>query len=119
MNRKRLTIITVILCVAFLVSCATVNVNKPKQFWDMTSKEKLAYMYQIYNSQYDDYKSMAAMPNLTEAQKTMLRTKKDVLTKVEPLISTYDGMVQAGTPTKAQEQQIYDLLNQLQSNLSG
>ena len=119
MNRKRLTIITVILCVAFLVSCATVNVNKPKQFWDMTSKEKLAYMYQIYNSQWDDYQSMAAMPNLTEAQKTMLRSRKDILTKVEPMISIYDGMVQRGEPSKEQEQKIYDLLNQLQSSLSG
>ena len=117
MNRKRLTIITLTLCVAFLMSC-TMNI-KPKSFFDMNPKEKLAYMYQIYNSQWDDYMSMSKMTNLTDSQKEVMRKKKGILTTVEPLISTYDGMVQAGTPTSEQEQKIYDLLNKLQSSLSG
>lgn len=117
MNRRRSTIIVLILCMAFLMSC-TWNV-RPKSFYEMTPKEKLGYMYHIYNSQYDDYMSMAKMTNLTESQKEMLRNKKKILTALEPLISTYDGMVQMGVPSAEQEQKIYNLLNQLQSSLSG
>jgi len=85
-----------------------------KPFAELTSKEKLAYIYQIYNAQHEDYMRMAANPNLTESQKIVLRNKKPILVTLQTLIPAYDQQVQTGSPTKVSEQQIYNLLTQLQ-----
>jgi hypothetical protein len=97
--------------IAFLhQGCAT----GAKPFDELTPKEKLAYMYQVYNAQHEDYMAMAAMPNLTEAQKEILRKKKPILNSLQTLIPAYDQQVRLGAPSAQSEQQIYNMLNQLQ-----
>lgn len=104
---KRISIVMIFALIFVFVGCA--NMQKAP-----TSKDKLAYVYQIFNSQYEDYLSMAKKPNLTEAQKKVLRAKKPILETLANLIPIYDSQVSAGQPSASQEQQIYDLLNQLQ-----
>jgi len=108
MNRKLKLAFVVLLSLAFIVGCATMNI-------EMTPKAKLAYMYQVYNAQHEDYMTMAKMPNLTEAQKKILRVKKPILETLQTLIPLYDSSVASGSPSASTEQQIYDLLNQLQT----
>jgi len=106
--QKKFRCLGVLLCLILMVGCATVDV-------EVTPKQKLAYMYQIYNAQHEDYVSMSKSSNLTDAQKEVLRAKKPILETLQTLIPIYDQGVQSGTPSRTQEQQIYDLLNQLQA----
>lgn len=92
------------------INCAT----NSKPFSELTPKEKLAYMYQVYNAQHEDYMVQAANINLTEEQKVVLRKKKPILMTLQTLIPIYDQQVQLGTPSIESEQQIYNLLTQLQ-----
>jgi len=108
MNRQIKLAFIAVLVLAFAVGCATMNV-------EITPKAKLAYMFQMYNAQHEDYMNMAKMPNLTDAQKTILRAKKPVLETLQTLIPLYDTSIQAGAPSASTEQQIYNLLNQLQT----
>jgi hypothetical protein len=85
-----------------------------KPFSELTSKEKLTYMYQIYNAQHEDYMAQAANPALPEAQKEILRKKKPILVTLQTLIPIYDQQVQLGNPSTVNEQKIYNLLTQLQ-----
>lgn len=94
----------------FFQGCAT----GAKPYNELTPKEKLAYMYQVYNAQHEDYMAMAANPNLTEEQKVILRKKKPILVSLQSLIPAYDQQVRLGAPSAESEQQIYNLLNQLQ-----
>jgi ABC-type glycerol-3-phosphate transport system substrate-binding protein len=112
---KRKFIAVYIVLALMLVGCA--GMQKPEQsFSDMTPKQKVTIMMGIYNAQYDDYKLKVAIPNLTEEEKQVLRTKKQVLTQVYPLIQSYD-LIQAagGTPTAEAEANIMQLLSNLES----
>ena len=97
----------VVLCVLFVAAC-THTIDVP------TKNERLVYMYSIYNAQHEQYVRMADDPNTTEAQKVIMRKKKPILEALQLLIPAYDQTVQMGTPSYEQEQQIYDLLNELQ-----
>lgn len=110
---KRFAVLPLILCV-LLVACA-IGEQDIKSFYDLTPNEKLTYMYQIYNAQHEDYVSMSKMVNLTEGQKKVMRIKKPILERLQVLIPVYDSMVQQGAPSAGEEQQIYSLLNNLQS----
>ena len=69
---------------------------------------------EVYNRKYADYKTQIAAPNLTDNQKKVLADRKSVLLKVCPLVAMYDLAVAGGqTPTKAGEDSIVTLLNQL------
>jgi len=104
---RKLVPILLIVALICTISC-TASIN-------MTPKAKLLYMYQVMNAQMEDYQSMAKMPNLTESQKKILRLKKPILETLQSLIPLYDQSVQQGAPSASTEQQIYDLLNQLQT----
>jgi hypothetical protein len=111
--RKKFTILSLLLILLLVLSACTAK-NAPS--WsEMTPKQKLAYMYQVYNAQHEDYMAMAANPNLTDGQKRVLRSKKPILQSLQLLIPAYDQGVQLGNPTFEQEQQIYNLLTQLQT----
>ena len=102
----KLRILLVIVAAVFLVSCATFDVQ-------VTASDRLTYMYKTFNAQWEDYQSMAANPNTTEAQKVIMRQKKPVLDSLAVLIPAFDQGLQAGISTPEQEQAIYDLLNSL------
>jgi len=105
-KRAMIPILTV-----FLLSACTASVQVP----EMTPTQKLTYMYQVYNAQHEDYLSMASSPNLTEEQKQILRAKKPILESLQVMIPAYDQSIQNGAPSVDKEQQIYNLLNKLQS----
>jgi hypothetical protein len=57
-------------------------------------------------------------PNLTEAQKKLINTRKEILVKVKPLISLYVSVVMGGgTPASLDEKKIEQLLEQLLSKI--
>jgi uncharacterized cupredoxin-like copper-binding protein len=111
LKRRLLALLTAFL---FVVGCQAFGQIKELKFDEMNSKQKATWMNEVYSFQYDDYKMMAAMPNLTENQKKAMRTKKKVLTEVWPLINLYSGYVDTGIiPAVELESQIMSLLNRL------
>jgi disulfide oxidoreductase YuzD len=112
MSHRRLfmKLCMVVTALALVAACATAPA---------TAKEKAVWMMGIYNRQFDDYQVMVARPDLTDAQKEILRQKKKVLVELKPLIAAYDGYVQQdAAPSPQLEAQITDLLNQLQTKVS-
>lgn len=100
-----------IICVMFLVACAT---NGVKSLDDMTHKERATWMMGVYNSQARDYKAMVARPDLADSQKEMLRQKKALLTQLWPMVNTYTTYVDSGVvPTREVEDQIIKIINDL------
>jgi hypothetical protein len=110
MNRKlRFSI----LCLMLLAFACTANMTM-KPWSEQTPQDRLTWMLGIYNAQDRDYRAMAAMPNLTQAQKSVLQKKKAIMVQVYPLIDAYRLTVsQGGTPSQTTEQAILNLLNQL------
>jgi len=108
MKRKLLWCLSFSLLVIF--ACAYTPTTDPMQ---MSQEEKLAFAWGIYKAQYKDYMSMAAMPNLSEDVKVVLREKKKVLTASYNTIMTYRGFVAAGkAPPEETEQALFDFINQ-------
>jgi hypothetical protein len=98
-----------LIAMSALAGCAMFQTTKP-----MTAQEKAIHFMHLWNVQYDDTKAMALMPNLTDAQKEMVRKKKEFLAKSKPLIAAYVTIVDMGqTPSAEQEQEITAILNQM------
>lgn len=107
MKRQYIAAIVAILMLLCIGCALNSTALKPQQ-------ELLTRFETFYLSQTNDYNVQVAQPNLTEAQKAVLRQKREVLVKAQPLITTYGAIVmQGGTPTVAQEQAIIALLNQI------
>jgi hypothetical protein len=97
------------------VACAGQQV-KPITEW--SPKQKAAFFMQVYNVQYDLYLTQAAYPELTAAEKEILRAKKEALTAIYPMIQAYDLVVAAGgTPSPSDEAAIMGLLDSLQRSV--
>lgn len=111
MKRK---FVPLIILVIFALGCTANMTMKP---WsEQTPKDRLVWMMGVYNAQDRDYRSMAGMTNLTVAQKNVLKTKKDIMLKVYPLIDAYRLTVEGGgIPDASTERMILNLLNQLTS----
>jgi len=105
MRNRNIGIILALFMVVVLSSC-TKNIG-------VTPVDELTYMYSFYNAQHEDYMSMAANPNTTEAQKKIMRKKKPILDSLAVLIPAFDKSLQSGSSTSTQKQKIYDLLNSL------
>lgn len=118
MSRRRSVALLLVLAV-LVAGCATMGITV-KPWGDMTPKEKASQFVQTYNRQYEDTIFMATNPNITEAQKSVVRVKKAVLVKVWPMIKLYNAtVVGGGVPSAADEQAILQLINQLASTLGG
>lgn len=110
---KRKVYIPLAIVLLFCFACCTANMTM-KPWSEQTQKDKLVWMLGIYNAQDRDYRSMAAMPSLTDAQKKVLQTKKAIMVKAYPLIDAYRITVEGGgTPDVQTEQMILNLLNEL------
>lgn len=115
MKRKTRVAACCLLLTALLLAACTANMTM-KPWSEQTHKDRLTWMMGVYNAQDRDYRAMAAMPNLTQAQKTVLQNKKKIMTQAYPLIDAYRLTVEGGgTPDQNTEQMILNLLNQLQS----
>ena len=117
-QRRRTTRAAIVLALCLtLAACATVNVGKPWNEW--TPKEKAVYFMRIYNTQYADTMALAKTGTLTEAQKKVVRAKKELLTQVRPLLIIYSGTVEAGgIPPADTEREILALINQLTAQMT-
>jgi hypothetical protein len=88
--------------------------TKVKGFTEMTPKEKSTFFMGVYNKNFDETMAVATKPTLTEDEKKMVRVKKDVLTKMKPVISAYDAIAVTGvTPSAESEKAILGLIDQL------
>lgn len=106
----------VVIAAFFLGACATLKGTKA--FTDMSPKEKVTYFMATYNKIYDNTMKMATNPNATDLQKQMVKYKKELLTKVWPMIKAYDFYVSQGMPIDPKaEQEILDMLDKLATEI--
>lgn len=84
MKRKVFIGLLAVVLMAALMSCAFL---KAKPYNEMTSQEKVLYALKTYNAQYADYLNMVAQPGLTAYQKVALKSKKQALSELWPLIN--------------------------------
>lgn len=110
---KRINVVVLIAFLLAVLGCGGQSQIKP--ITEMAPKEKATWMLGVYNAQYKDYQQQAAMADsLTEEAREVMRAKKEILTKVYPLIKMYNGYVDTGVlPDKEVEEQIITLLNSL------
>ena len=105
-----------------LVSCGVTTDSST-----MTPKQKLIIAYSVYNSQYSSYmtdtgysqsesgewKKVGEVP-LTEPKKEVLRVKKDILSRMHPLLELYSGMISGTNPYSVEtETQLFLLIDKL------
>lgn len=137
LTRTKLLVLVLVLVAFVFVGCQN-NIKTPDE---MTPKEKAAFFLSMYNKQFDGYldtiidpalpfaerealkesiKDGAVLPadkmnpNLTNEQKDILRTKKEIMTEVYPLISLYTSYAESGSvPSAETETQIISLLDRL------
>ena len=108
MIQHRSRIVFALVVMLLVSACASMDV-KP-----MNAKQQATVWMDIYNFQYDDTMKLMTNPNATAEQKEIGRIKKDVLTKVWPLLKIYVEIVGAnGTPSPQLTMEIIDLMNQL------
>ena len=105
-SRKSLAIVILLISV-LMVSCATTSPP-------MSTKGKAAMVLATYNTQTQQTAIMSQRPDLTEAQKVMVRRKKAIILKLDPMIKAYGIVIQqGGTPSTADEQAIYSMIDEL------
>jgi hypothetical protein len=108
-----LFLISVMLCVPMIAACPG---GGGKSFVEQSPTERATWMMGIYNSQYRDYMNVVSQPNLSDTQKDILKTKKQILTELYPLIGVYADMVAADPsipPDRETEDKILALINRL------
>ena len=104
-----------LLMLVFLSSCTALGM---KSWAERSPKEKALAILDAYNAEFQNTLNMALKPNLTDAQKQVVRQKKAVLTQLYPLIQLYLGTVEAGgIPSVKDEQAILNLIDQLGGKL--
>ena len=107
-------ILTILLLVVFFLGVSCSMFPNIKSYGDMTTKEKATLFNRLYVEQYDDYVQMAAMGNLSEEQKQIMRAKKNIFIKVQPLLLEYSNYAATGKlNTPGLEAEILKLLNEL------
>ena len=114
---RKLKILTLILAVAFLASCAGQNIKTPDQ---MTSKERATFVLGLYNNAYSNYNIQFAATKrpFNKEMAGYFQGYKSVMESAWPVISTYAAVAQSGgTPTVEQEQMIIALIYQFQTIL--
>lgn len=111
MKRK----ISVLFFLFFLIACAAVE-QKPSP---LTPQQQLLMEAEIaYIDQYNDAMEMAGNPDLSDAQKDILKLKKAILIKVQPMIRAYSVIVMGGgIPNESDGQAIKSLLNSIGSHI--
>jgi hypothetical protein len=107
MKRARGWVIGLCVLSLFVAGCVTRNIV-------MTPKTKATMILAAYNTQAEQIVAMSKRTDLTEEQKGMVRKKKAIIERLDPLIKTFGLTVQSGgTPSVEDEQAIYDLIDDL------
>ena len=115
-NRKTFLILIVLAVALSAIGCATVNV-KPMPT-DNTAKlsttGKAAMILSAYNSQALSTKNMSNRPNLTDAQKDLVRRKKAILVRMDSKVKAFGLIVKGGgVPSSSDEQELYSFIDEL------
>lgn len=104
MRNRKVAILMVLSLVFVMASCAAT----------ISPKGKALMVLSTYNAQTTSTVEMSNRPNLTEAQKVVVREKKRVIVQLDPLVKLYGNTVKnGGTPTVSAEQDIFNLIDQL------
>jgi hypothetical protein len=102
------------LLVIFLTGCAMFQTAAEQPFTQWSPKKQLTYAINIYTTEYDKYMRAAMMPDLTEGQKTYLRTKRATLTAFDELLSLLIPFADMNQPFPGDlETQLLDILTRL------
>jgi hypothetical protein len=99
------------LLLAFLIAGCTANVGlvPPEQ---MSPRELATYSMRVYNQIFDNVMQKAALPNLSDAEKTVLKTQKKWLDGAWPVIRTYNFYIEQGQMASMElRQQLITYLN--------
>ena len=114
---KRARALALIAIVAIVLAGCTIGQAPDTPLTPLEKAKKTAtWINDTYATQYDDYEATVKLPNLTEAQKQILRTKYQVLQEADPLIGMFNQAVDDGlVPSPELERQIMDLLTRLQT----
>ena len=103
---RRHKVLLVLLVAILLAGCAATAT--------LSLKGKAAMILATYNVQTQQVVDMSNRPDLAEAQKDIVRKKKAIIQKLDPMIKAYGILVQqGGTPSPDIEQAIYDLIDAL------
>lgn len=128
MNFKtKFNLLLILLLIFVLAMSFSACVNGSKPISEMTQKERLVVILSTYNSQYSDYMRMTgyikdadgkwiknSSPKLSDSQKSILRQKKIILSKLYPLISLYQSYEVSGRAVdRATEAEIFNMLDSL------
>ena len=111
MINKQIRLVALFSFMLFVVACGTMNVGlvPPEK---MAPKELATYAMKIYNAQYDDYMAKATQPNLSLAEKDILKVKKASLETSWPIIRTFVWYVdQNQSPPTDLQQQLLTWIN--------
>jgi hypothetical protein len=96
MKRKAVGIF-VILAMVMLFGCTKNLYMTPVS--EMTPKQKSLVAISVYNRMAESYRTRVALPDLSPAEKTVLRTEYATLVKAWPVIKAYDDFVKGVTPS--------------------
>jgi hypothetical protein len=110
LNLRRIS--GIVLLVGLLAACATTQALSPKQ--------KATVWMNIYNAEYADTMAVMSNPNSTPSQREIGARKKEILTRVWPLIQVYVNIVESGgTPSEGLQNQLVFLINELTAAATG
>ena len=113
--QKRLA--TVLWVVMILSLIAIIGCPKPTT---MTAKQQATIWLNIYNAEYEDTMTVMSSPNSTPAQRSVGAKKKDVLTRIWPLLQLYTNIIDGGgTPSEQTTKQLIHLINELTTAAGG
>lgn len=108
---KKFNMIVLVLLCFYLTACGVTSTNVQQ---DNTLRDTLLYAQSIYIEQYDDYLIQSERTDLNDAQKQILRTKREVLTSLFEKIEILKEYVSEGIiPFDAIEADILKLVSKL------
>ncbi len=117
---KRSRAVLFVLLMVLIAGCAATppapTRTTPPTALEIAKLKSLDFMAR-YKAQFDDTASMGALAQagkLSLGQVKVYRVKKELLTKVKPLIKAFDDLVAGGVvPPEGREQEINDIINRL------
>lgn len=104
MRNRKVAILLILTFVLTVAGCAAT----------ISTKGKALMILSTYNAQTASAVEMSNRPNLTEAQKVIVRDKKKIILQLDPMVKMYGTLVKSGgVPTTTAEQDIYNLIDKL------
>jgi uncharacterized protein YceK len=91
-HHRNLRLVVCILLVLSMAGCATMNLGI-KPISEMTPLEKATTAMSVYNDRADAYKAKVALPDLSSAERAVLRAEYETLKQAWPVIDAYYNAV--------------------------